>query len=175
MYRKLLIVLLALLLGTSALAEATAAPTEAPAIADATEAPASPDAEPTEVPADAEPTEALADPEATPQPAKGYVWVSTSTRQGFLPLPEEGEYSYHLQQVLPDGTLAENVIHVTPDGVWMEDSTCENHDCINQGHVTLDNRRDRVLGGMIICLPNQVYLELMTPEEIRERAQSQQE
>ena len=107
-------------------------------------------------------------PAATPQPANGYVLVSTATQMGFLPLPEEGEYSYHLKQILPDGTPAENVLHLTPDGVWMEDSTCENHDCVQQGEVTLDNRRDRILGNMIICLPNQVTLQLLTPEEIEE-------
>lgn len=118
-----------------------------------------------------EPAEsATVEPSATPQPARGYVLVSTATKMGFLPLPEEGEYAYHLEQILPDGTPAENVIHVTADGVWMEESTCENHDCIDQGHVTLDNRKDRILGNMIICLPNQVTLQLLTPEEIQEMA-----
>ena len=142
MVRKILLLLLALTLCFGALAEA---PTEAPAELEASET-----------------------PEATPQPARAYVLVSTATKMGFLPLPEEGEYSYHLEQVLPDGTPAENVIHVTAEGVWMEDSTCDNHDCVDQGEVTLDNRKDRVLGNMIICLPNQVTLQLMTPEEILE-------
>ena len=48
----------------------------------------------------------------------------------------------------------------------MEDSTCANHDCIDQGIVTLENRKERILGNMIICLPNQVCLQLYTPEEI---------
>lgn len=130
--------------------------------------------EPTAAPT-VEPTASSeAEPAATPQPAKGYVLVSTATRMGFLPLPEEGEYSYHLEQVLPDGTPAENVIHVSAEGVWMEESTCDNHDCIDQGEVTLDNRKDRILGNMIICLPNQVTLQLLTPEEIEEMVQSQQ-
>lgn len=114
-----------------------------------------------------------AEPAATPRPARAYVLVSTATQMGFLPLPDEGEYSYHLKQILPDGAPAENVIHLTPDGVWMEESTCENHDCIDQGHVTLDNRADRVLGNMIICLPNQVTLQLLTPEELLEMTQGQ--
>ena len=124
--------------------------------------------EPTAAPT-VEPTASSeAEPAATPQPAKGYVLVSTATRMGFLPLPEEGEYSYHLEQVLPDGTPAENVIHVSAEGVWMEESTCDNHDCIDQGEVTLDNRKDRILGNMIICLPNQVTLQLLTPDEVLE-------
>jgi hypothetical protein len=50
----------------------------------------------------------------------------------------------------------------------MEDSTCENHDCVDQGEVTLENRKDRILGNMIICLPNQVTLQLLTPDEVLE-------
>ena len=147
MNRKLLALLLILLLCGAALSEPSP---EAPT--------------PPEVPA---PTEEPSEgPEATPQPARGYVMVSTATKMGFLPLPDEGEYSYHLEQILPDGTPAENVIHLTPEGVYMEDSTCENHDCVEQGEVTLDNRKDRILGNFIICLPNQVTLQLFTPDEI---------
>lgn len=149
MFHKILALLLALTLCVgAALAEA---PAEAPA------ASLSP-----------EPGDGTDAPKATPQPASAYVLVSTATQMGFLPLPDEGEYSYHLKQILPDGTPAENVIHLTPDGVWMEDSTCENHDCVQQGEVTIDNRKDRILGNMIICLPNQVTLQLLTPEEIEE-------
>ncbi len=120
---------------------------------------------------------AQADAEASgsePRPAKAYVMVSTATRTGWLPLPEEGEYSYSLKQVLPDGSEAENVIHLTADGVYMEDSTCEGHDCVQQGMVTLENRNDRILSNMIICLPNQVFLQLFTPEEVLEMAQAEQ-
>ena len=124
-------------------------------------------------------TEAPADesPEATeaPKPAKGYVLVTTATQAGWLPLPEEGELSVPVKQVLPDGTEAENVIHLTPDGVYMEDSTCEGHDCVQQGTVTLDNREERILSNMIICLPNQVTLQLFTPEEVLEMMQGREE
>lgn len=120
---------------------------------------------PSEAPADAEGAE-----EGEPRPANGYVLVSTATQSGWLPLPDEGEYSYPLKQVLPDGTEAVNVIHLTPEGVYMEDSTCANHDCMEQGMVTLDNKAERILGNMIICLPNQVCLQLYTPEELLEMA-----
>ncbi|MBQ8111099.1 MAG: NusG domain II-containing protein [Clostridia bacterium] len=106
--------------------------------------------------------------DGAPAPAKAYVLVSTATQTGWLPLPEEGELSFPLKQTLPDGSEAVNVIHLTPDGVYMEDSTCENHDCVNQGLVTLENREERILSNMIICLPNQVWLQLLTPEEILE-------
>ena len=113
-------------------------------------------------------------PEDGPKPAKGYVLVTTATQSGWLPLPEEGEVSYPIRQILPDGSEAENVIHLTPDGVYMEDSTCANHDCIQQGTVTLENRDERILSNMIICLPNQVTLQLFTPEELLEMAKGEQ-
>ena len=123
----------------------------------------------------AEPTaEPSAQPTTAPSPAPGYVLVTTATQMGWLPLPTEGEVSYPLKQVLPDGTEAVNTLHLTPEGVYMEDSTCANHDCVNQGKVTLENKKDRILGNMIICLPNQVTLELFTPEEVLEMAKNGQ-
>lgn len=104
--------------------------------------------------------------ELTARPAKGYVLVTTATQSGWLALPEEGEVSFPLTQIKPDGTEAVNVIHLTPDSVYMEDANCENHDCIQEGEVTLENRNDRVLYNMILCLPNQVMLALYTPEEV---------
>ncbi len=106
------------------------------------------------------------DTEGTPVPAKAYVLVTTASRMGFLPLPEEEDILFPLVQTLPDGTETENIIHLTPDGVYMESSTCENQDCVGEGIVTLENRRNRILGNMIVCLPNQVTLQLFTPEEI---------
>ena len=111
---------------------------------------------------------AAPDAEEGPKPARAYVLVTTATQSGWLPLPEDEEISYPLRQVLPDGTEAVNVIHLTPEGVYMEDSTCANHDCIDEGMVTLENRDERILGNMILCLPNQVCLQLFTPEEVLE-------
>ena len=107
---------------------------------------------------------AFAEDAQAPMPA-GYVLVTTATQSGWLPLPTEGDSIFPLSQVLPDGTQALNVIHLTPDGVYMEDSTCKNHDCVGEGEVTLENIPERVLGNLIICLPNQVVLQLYTPEE----------
>jgi len=117
---------------------------------------------------------ATEEPTDSPKPAKGYVLVTTATQSGWLPLPEDGEVSYPLRQLLPNGTEAVNTIHLTPEGVYMEDSTCEGHDCVQQGEVTLDNRVERILGNMIICLPNQVTLQLYTPEELLEMMKGQQ-
>ena len=102
--------------------------------------------------------------EETALPA-GYVRVSTATQAGWLPLPLEEDTTFPLVQTRMDGTQSLNLIHLTPNGVYMEDATCENHDCMDQGEVTLENIPERVLGNMIICLPNQVVLELFTPEE----------
>ena len=100
--------------------------------------------------------------------ARGYVLISAATVSGWLPLPEEEDVIYPLRQVIPGIGETENVIHLTPEGVYIEEATCENHDCVEQGLVTLENRSQRVLGNMIICLPNQVILELFAPEEVLE-------
>lgn len=63
----------------------------------------------------------------------------------------------------PDGKT--NVVHVTATGAVMHSSTCDNQSCVEQGEVTLANRDSRVLANMIICLPNEVILEVLTPEE----------
>lgn len=61
-----------------------------------------------------------------------------------------------------------NVVEVTEDSICMHSSTCDNQDCVLQGTVTLENRADRVLQNMILCLPNEVVLELLTETEARE-------
>ena len=141
----------------------TSVPSDANAASDVDGDPKAPDAAPDDGTDDGD-----------PKPAPGYVRVSTYSQSGWLPLPEEGEYSYHLKQIASDGTEVENVIHLMPNGVYMEDSTCENHDCVKQGEVTLENKNDRILANMIICLPNQVWLELFTPEEVLELVKKDQ-
>ena len=98
-------------------------------------------------------------------PFTAYVLVRMPETAGLLPLPLEGEYTRTLRQTLPDGTEAVNVVHLTPDGVWMEEANCEGHDCVGEGKVTLENREERVLWNMIICLPHRLSLELITREE----------
>ena len=98
-------------------------------------------------------------PEASQAPlADAYLLVSVA---GVLYEPiaiyEEGEYTVRRGEM-------ENGIHVTPNSVTMQSSTCDNQDCVLQGTVTLENMAERVLGNMIICLPNEVTLELYTPE-----------
>lgn len=100
--------------------------------------------------------------------ARGYVLVTAQDQTGWLALPEEGDLVYPIAQRSPDGTEALNVLHLTPEGVYVEDASCENHDCMGQGIVTLENRDSRILGNMIVCLPNQVLVELFTPGEVQE-------
>lgn len=110
---------------------------------------------------------------AAATPARGYVLVSTATDVRWLPLPESGEETIAVRQTR-DGKELENVLHLTPDGVYMESSTCEGQDCVKQGEITLENRHERVLQNFIICLPQQVTLELYTPEEILQMASQMQ-
>ena len=100
---------------------------------------------------------------------RGYILVTTSTMQGWLPLAAEGEeYEYPLVQRLPDGTLMVNVIHITDCGMYISEADCEGQDCVEEGYVTLENRSERVLGSYIVCLPHQLMLQLFSVEELLE-------
>ena len=98
-------------------------------------------------------------------PSIAYVLVRMPNPIGLLPLPLEGEYSKTIRQKMPDGSESVNILHMTPNGFQMEDANCEGHDCVNQGEVTLENREERVLWNMVICLPHQLSAELITREE----------
>lgn len=179
MKNKKLIILLAavILLLTGCGQPEQAAPAETKPAETLTEAPAT--ATVTEVPAVETVTEAPEKEQSAEQateqpflvqitdddPSIAYVLVRMTNTIGLLPLPVEGEYTRTIRQVMADGTEAVNVLHLTANGVWMEDSNCEGHDCILEGEVTLENREERVLWNMIICLPHQLSLELITREE----------
>ena len=139
-------------------ADATAAPVVTEAAASVPETTAAPEAteapESTEVPASTE------EPAAAKEPAQAYLVVSVAgAMYEPIPLYEEGRYT------VKRGDLV-NTIEVTPDSIKMHASSCDNQDCVEQGVVSLENRSKRVLQNMIICLPNEVVLELYTPEEI---------
>ena len=104
--------------------------------------------------------------EGTVTYAKGYVRVIYGDQSGWLRLPDDEPYIFPLKLVWDDGTVTENDICVTPTGVYRKCSTCDNQDCVYQGEVTLDNMDERILGNMIICLPNQVCLELYSIEQL---------
>ena len=98
-------------------------------------------------------------------PSIAYVLVRMTDTSGLLPLPTEGEYTRTITQTMADGSEAINVLHLTPNGFRMEDANCEGHDCVKEGEVTLENREERILWNMVICLPHQLSLELITREE----------
>ena len=98
-------------------------------------------------------------------PSIGYVLVRMPNPVGLLPLPQEGEYKKTIRVAMPDGSEYINVLHITPNGFWMENANCEGQDCVKQGEVTLENREERILWNMIICLPHQLSAELITREE----------
>lgn len=134
---------------------ATEAPAEAPA---ATEAP-------TEAPA----AKKVAAQEAAmvgPMPPKktenvrGYVVLTVGGRQYGDPIPMDRDKIITLKQ--DDGRI--NKVHITPETVYMEFSTCENQDCVGQGEVHVDSYKDRILGTYIICLPNNVSIEMVPAE-----------
>ena len=142
----------------TAVVPAVEEPTAAP---EATEVPAA-----TEAPAEEVAAEATQEPETsaemTAQPAQAYLVVSVAGMMYEpIPLYDEGRYT------VTRGDLV-NVIEVTPTSVRMYESSCDNQDCVEQGTVSLENYKKRVLQNMIICLPNEVVLELYTPEELTE-------
>ena len=93
-------------------------------------------------------------------PAESYLLLTTAygTR---MPIPLNGDNAFRITQA--DGS--ENVVHIGKDSFYMESSNCENQNCVQQGEVTLENRDTRVLLNMVICLPHNLRLELVTREE----------
>lgn len=131
---------------------ATDAPTEAPTeLATSTpEAAATPEI--TAAP------EAAATPDLSQVKAFLVVTVGDKTYQP-IPLTEEGYYRLRHGDCI-------NIVHVTPTSIDMHEANCDNQDCVEQGEVTLENKDTRILGNMIICLPNQVTLQLYSRDEL---------
>ena len=139
-------------------ADATAAPVVTEAAASVPETTAAPEA--TESPESTEAPASTEEPAAAKEPAQAYLVVSVAgAMYEPIPLYEEGRYT------VKRGDLV-NTIEVTPDSIKMHASSCDNQDCVEQGVISLENRQKRVLQNMIICLPNEVVLELYTPEEV---------
>ena len=144
--------------------DATAAPAETQAPGD-TEAPAETAAPAaTEAPAETKaPKQAdVAGPMPTPQTGevRGYVVITVGNRQYGDPIPMDRDKVITIRQ--SDGK--ENKVHITPEKVYMEHSTCENQDCVGQGEITLDNYKTRILSTFVICLPNAVTIEMVPVE-----------
>lgn len=76
-------------------------------------------------------------------------------------LPESGQRRITIRQQTSEGEII-NRICLTPEGMFMEESTCPGQDCVEQTTATVDNWEFRTLGAFVICLPNQVSAELLT-------------
>ena len=92
---------------------------------------------------------------------RGYVVITVGGRQYGDPIPMDRDKIITIRQ--DDGKT--NRVHITPESVYMESSTCENQDCVGEGEVTPDNYRTRILSSYIICLPHQVQVEMIPAEE----------
>lgn len=133
--------------------EATAEPaaTEAPV---ATEAP-----EATDAPQSANMVGPMM-PKQT-EKVRSHVVITVAGRQYGDPIPMDRDKIITVKQ--ENGAI--NRIHITPEYVEMESSTCENQDCIGEGEVNVNTYKDRILSTYIICLPNQVTIEMVPADE----------
>ena len=148
---------------TLAPGEPTAAPTQEPT-AEPTEAPtAEVTAEPNAAPTEAPEQEAAMIGPMPPKKAevvRGYVLLTVGGRQYGDPIPMDRDKIITLRQ---EGDKI-NKVHITPEKVYMESSTCDNQDCVQQGEVHVDTYKDRILGTYVICLPNNVSIEMVPVE-----------
>lgn len=149
--------------------------TPAPDATDATEAAQTPEAtaEPaaTEAPAVTEAPEATDAPQSAnmvgpmmpkqTEKVRGHVVITVAGRQYGDPIPMDRDKIITVKQ--ENGAI--NRIHITPEYVEMESSTCENQDCIGEGEVNVNTYKDRILSTYIICLPNQVTIEMVPADE----------
>ncbi|MBQ9263087.1 MAG: NusG domain II-containing protein [Clostridia bacterium] len=88
--------------------------------------------------------------------AQAFVLISVGGRLTQIePLDEDRDVE------ITQETGETNVIHITHNGFHMKSSTCDNQLCISEGEVTVDNYTRRILGPYVLCLPNQVELEMM--------------
>ena len=181
----LILVLAAAMLGVSKLmpktdlSEKVAQATLAPDAIEYVEATPAPTAELTEIPAaTVKPTEApaaTAEPTAEPKQeaamvgpmppkkaevVRGCVVLTVGGRQHGDPIPMDRDKIITLRQ--DDGKI--NKVHITPEKVYMESSTCDNQDCVQQGEVHVDTYQTRILGTYVICLPNNVSIEMVPVE-----------
>ena len=58
-----------------------------------------------------------------------------------------------------------NHVQVKDGAIFMADSSCADHLCVNQGAMSPENYEKRPLLNRIICLPNMVTVELRIEQE----------
>ena len=105
----------------------------------------------------------------------GYVLAQANGESKWIPLPTTDEDLYITISRQDDPTVS-NTLRLMKNGFVMDSSTCDNQDCVMQGEVTLENKDERVLMHMVLCLPHNVSVELYSMEELQEMlAQSSQQ
>ena len=67
--------------------------------------------------------------------------------------------------VINQGNDIVNHVEVKDGAINMVDSTCPDQQCVEQGEITPENYEDRPLRNWIVCLPNQVTIELTLEDE----------
>ena len=95
----------------------------------------------------------------------GYVYIQAAGEGRWFELPAE-ESKLEITRTASDGSEIFNIINLSLDGVFVESASCDNQDCEEQGVVTMENREERVLRNLIVCLPNEVSVELYSAEEL---------
>ena len=140
----------------------TADATLAPDAIEYIEPTAAPEQAPTAEPDDKPQQAAMVGPMPRPQTqeVRGHVVLTVAGRQYGDPIAMDRDKIITLKQ--EDGKI--NKVHITPEKVYMESSTCDNQDCVQQGEIHVDTYQDRILGTYVICLPNNVTIEMVPAE-----------
>ena len=99
--------------------------------------------------------------ESKRSPANAYLRVSVNNRM-YEPITLEEDFSVDIKR---EGGY-HNLVIVESGVVSMMFSTCDNQLCTHQGQVSLDNRDLRALYNQIVCLPNEVLLEVLDEHEV---------
>ena len=99
-------------------------------------------------------------PPTANEEVRGYVVITVGNRQYGDPIPMDRDKIITIKQ--DNGHV--NKVHITPEKVFMESSSCDNQDCVQQGEIHVDTYKDRILGTHIICLPNNVSIEMVPAE-----------
>lgn len=66
---------------------------------------------------------------------------------------------------IDQGNGVVNHVEVKDGAIFMSDSSCPDQQCVDQGEITMENYEERVLRNWVICLPNQVTIELQLEDE----------
>ncbi len=66
---------------------------------------------------------------------------------------------------IDQGSGVVNHVEVKDGSIYMMDSTCSDKLCVDQGKMSLADYESRILRNWIVCLPNQITVELVLDGE----------